>query len=91
VKPANIKAVEDDKLNSTLLKALSSVGSDPYPWQVGEGGEWQYRPAQHEGDADVAGEQPSPQGRTLPEEPVGRGYFDATRAGDSNQRKAQRG
>ena len=31
VKPGNIKAREDDARNSTLLKALAEVGSDPYP------------------------------------------------------------
>ena len=32
VKPGNAAAHEDDARNSTLLKALASVGSDPHPY-----------------------------------------------------------
>jgi hypothetical protein len=90
VKPANAAAYVDDKLNATLLKAVANVGSDPYPWQVGESGEWEYRGVHREGEADVESEPgPGRQG-PMPEEPVGPGYFDATRAGDTTQRKDQR-
>jgi hypothetical protein len=37
VRPANVKAVLDDDKNSTLLKALATVGSDPVPASAGEG------------------------------------------------------
>jgi hypothetical protein len=74
VRPANAKAYEDDLHNSTLLKALATVGSDPYPWGVSEEGAWQYT-GFDEGHADVESEPAHPAHQPHQEGPEGRGYF----------------
>lgn len=64
VKTANYKARVDNSLNSTLLKALASVGSDPYPsWRFEAG----YDPASEREvpEAVPPGPEPDAQGNDI--------------------------
>jgi hypothetical protein len=59
VKTGNRKAQLDDDWNATLLKALSSVGSDPYPSHYWKSGDSEYGFEEHDLEAELEAEAPA--------------------------------
>jgi hypothetical protein len=68
VKPGNYKAVIDDEYHDTLLKALESVGSDPYPTYSSDSPEG---PEEGGPDADSEAEEPAEEEGAAAEAEVG--------------------